>query len=64
MIVDNLLKRGIVKPEKCVFCGEKESIHRLFFDCVVAKWLWEMTTSVMSSSIGMSYENVATFCLD
>lgn len=37
MTKDNLLKRGIEKPPKCMFCSEHESVDHLFFDCVVAK---------------------------
>jgi hypothetical protein len=40
LTVDNLAKRGIVKPEECQFCCEKETIHHIFFDCVVAKKIW------------------------
>lgn len=41
MTVDNLLKRNITKPPFCRFCIENESINHLFFDCVVAKKVWE-----------------------
>jgi hypothetical protein len=30
-IVDKLNKKGMKKPEKCVFCEENESIGHLFF---------------------------------
>ena len=31
-----LLKSGVVKPEVCLLCDEKETLNHLFFDCVVA----------------------------
>jgi hypothetical protein len=37
-MVDNLnKKKGMQKPEQCVFCAEKESIIHLFFYCNIAK---------------------------
>ena len=45
MSKDNLLKRGIEKSPECMFCTESESIQHLFFDCVVAKLIWEQIAS-------------------
>ena len=39
MTVDNLAERGIHKPLDCKFCSEKESIHHLFFECIIARQL-------------------------
>ena len=36
---DNLLKRGW-KGASCSMCGFKETIQHLFFDCHVARFLW------------------------
>ena len=42
MTVDNLYRRGVFKPLECQFCLECESINHLFFDCVVAKYVWNL----------------------
>jgi hypothetical protein len=38
---DNLHKRQEIPELCCVFCLEEESIPHLFFECVVARKLWE-----------------------
>jgi hypothetical protein len=42
MTVDNLLRRGTAKPLECQFCKENESVQHLFFNCVVAKYVWNL----------------------
>lgn len=42
MTIDNLKGRGIIKPPECMFCSEHETIHHLFFECVVAKYIWRL----------------------
>jgi hypothetical protein len=38
---ENLVKRGIVGPSKCVLCGNKEeNINHLFVDCDFSKEIW------------------------
>jgi len=55
MTVDNLAARGIHKPLECQFCGEKDSVHHLFFDCIVAKQLWaEFNGSTINSYFDMA----------
>jgi len=39
---DNLAKRRKVEDENCLFCLEKETIQHVFFDCVVARWCWDL----------------------
>ena len=41
MTKDNLIKRNIFKPVQCQFCDEHESIPQLFFECIVAKNIWD-----------------------
>ena len=41
MTCDNLRKRGIRKPLECIHCKEMESVHHLFFECVVARVVWK-----------------------
>lgn len=63
MTVDNLEKRNIHKNKECVFCCEKESINHRFFECVVAKVLWELASEFLEENGGQCYENVATLWL-
>lgn len=42
MTVDNLGRRGISKPLECQLCLEHESINHLFFECVIAKIMWQI----------------------
>lgn len=37
---DNLLKRGWNGEDSCSLCGLKETVQHLFFDCRVARFLW------------------------
>ena len=30
-----------MEDKTCVFCSENESVHHLFFDCVVAQEIWK-----------------------
>lgn len=38
---DNFGKRQQVNDGTCLFYGENETIHHLFFDCIVAKEIWK-----------------------
>jgi len=37
---DNLLKRRWKGGSKCCFCPKDETIHHLFFECHMAKFVW------------------------
>ncbi|WVZ69867.1 hypothetical protein U9M48_018590 [Paspalum notatum var. saurae] len=50
---DNLAKRREVSDDKCLFCCEKESVHHLFFECMVSRNMWK----VVSEALGVSVEN-------
>ena len=63
MTVDNLAARGIHKPLECQFCGEKDSVHHLFFDCIVAKQLWACLSEFNGSTIN-SYFDMASKWID
>jgi hypothetical protein len=39
---DNLKKRNWQGSDGCVFCGLLESINHLFFDCLVARYVWRV----------------------
>lgn len=41
---DNLIRRGWTGNEECFFCGSKERIDHLFFDCVLAKMIFLVVT--------------------
>lgn len=43
---DNLAKRGWVGNEECYFCGCKESIDHLLFQCSLAKYIWQVVVCV------------------
>jgi hypothetical protein len=57
--VDNLNKKGMNKLVQCCFCGEKESIHHLFFECVDAKVVWSHVFEFLAFDIGADYMSVA-----
>ena len=50
---DNLTKRRPVEDKTCVFCSENESVHHLFFDCVVAKQMWTLISQ--TSNVHINY---------
>src|SRR3954469_6233403 len=60
---DNLQKRHIIKPLDCVFCCELETVHHLFFDCIVAKNIWKTVSSFLGKQIGNNFESVSKFWL-
>jgi hypothetical protein len=57
--VDNLNKKGFKKPEQCCFCCENESIMHLFFECAVAKVIWEYVSEFLEYKLGDNYMSVA-----
>ena len=60
---DNLGKRRKVEDSTCLFCNEQESLNHLFFDCVVAKQLWEVLSSIFGIQLGNSLDNIGKFWL-
>jgi hypothetical protein len=63
MTRDNLQKRNLNKPLDCVFCKEHETIHHLFFDCVVAMNVWEKVSDFFGLPFVSDYLLVARFWL-
>jgi hypothetical protein len=55
---DNLEKRR-VDNKSCLFCSEPESVHHLFFDCIVAKQIWVLISEAIGFQIGQDFESVA-----
>ena len=58
---DNLAKRQIVPGMSCVFCLELESIQHLFFDCIVAKHMWEIVAEILHIFVPCDFESIAFF---
>jgi hypothetical protein len=63
MTRDNLQKRNLNKPLECVFCKEHETIHHLFFDCIVARNVWEKVSEFFGLPPVSTYLSVARFWL-
>jgi len=56
---DNLAKRKRVDVMSCLFCAEPETVHHLFFDCVVAKVCWAYLVDNFHIGLGTDFESVA-----
>jgi hypothetical protein len=46
-----------------LFCTEKESIHHLFFECVVSMRAWELFSQAVRVQIGNNFEFLAKLWL-
>jgi len=58
MTKDNLIKRNIFKPVQCQFCDEHESIPQLFFECIVAKNIWDYVENFSNIKV-QSFQDMA-----
>jgi hypothetical protein len=56
---DNLGKGREVEDKTCLFCEEHESVHHLFYECVVAKQAWDVVSEVVGFQIGSDFESMA-----
>ena len=56
---DNLSKRKNIADKTCLFCGENETIHHLFFDCCVAVETWNSCADILNIQGAHSFETVA-----
>ena len=59
MTRDNLRKRGIPKPLECDLCKEIETVTHLFFECIVARNVWDIVEEVFGVNI-IHFESLAT----
>jgi hypothetical protein len=59
----NLAKRRCVEDKSCLFYSEAESVDHAFFECCVAKVLWEMVSEVTGLPVISDFQNVATWWL-
>ena len=57
---DVLLERGGDCPKTCLFCGQDESINHLFFQCPLARYVWNIVS--VATGIKCQFEG-ADFCL-
>jgi len=55
---DNLSLRKKVDDKFCLFCMENESVHHLFFECVVACQMWVYMAEMFGRSVGRSFESI------
>lgn len=56
----NVEKRKNIDCNECLFCSEKESVQHLFFECVVAKRMWNELSGILHLDIGLNFESVAS----
>jgi hypothetical protein len=45
---DNLAHRGWIGDERCRFCSQEETIDHLFFQCGIAKFVWNVVFSALN----------------
>jgi hypothetical protein len=63
MTGDNMKKRNMNKPECCILCSKTEYINHLFFDCIIAREIWQIISKFLSVSLGTDYMSIARFWL-
>jgi hypothetical protein len=56
---DNLVKRRKVDDLTCLFCSDHETAHHVFFDCCVARALWDIISDILQCPVGADFEAVA-----
>jgi predicted GNAT superfamily acetyltransferase len=54
---DNLEKRRR-EDKTCLFCDEQETVQHLYYECVVAKRVWECISGVFGFAIGSDFESM------
>jgi hypothetical protein len=60
---DNLARRRSLDDLACLFCTESETTHHLFFNCCVARVMWETIFEVMGVVIQPDFESMAKWWL-
>lgn len=56
---DNLAKRRHVDDLTCPFCSENETVHHLFFECIVAKQVWAFVADCFDHPSISSFDDVS-----
>jgi hypothetical protein len=60
---DNVSKRKQADDKSCLFCKENESIHHLFFDCVVSRQVLVNISECLDLQCGECFESVGRMWL-
>jgi len=55
---DNLQKKRDVEDKSCLFCCEDETVNHLFFECCVAKLIWNWVSEVVGVRVGDDFESI------
>lgn len=55
---DNLAKRRHVEYLTCMFCVEKKNVAHLFFECVIARFLWTSLVDVFDLPAILYFEDL------
>ena len=58
---DNLAKRRHVDNMSCVFCSEPETIQHIFFDCIIAKNVWNLVADIFKIDVPNSFDLLTSF---
>jgi hypothetical protein len=58
---DNLEKGKKLDDNRCLFCNELETVTHLFFECCVARLVWNEIAEISGKVIGADFESVARF---
>jgi predicted GNAT superfamily acetyltransferase len=58
-----LEKRQHLDDTTCLLCTDRESIHHLFLECVVARRAWELVSQAIGVQTGSDFESIAKLWL-
>jgi hypothetical protein len=56
---DNLAKRKEVDDKSCLFCSENETAGHLLYECIAARYMWEIVSEVTELPLIIDYELMA-----
>jgi hypothetical protein len=56
---DNLALRREVNDKTCLFYSENESVKHLFYECCVARNLWEVIAEIIELPLVKDFESMA-----
>ena len=59
---ENLTRKNL-DDTNCVFCSEKESVEHIFFECVVAKQLWQEIFDTIDFNCCQNFEYIGSMWL-
>jgi hypothetical protein len=61
---DNLVKMKKLDDVTCLFCTKLETVRHFFFECCVAKNIWETISKLIGFCVGNDFEFVAKLWLN